>query len=367
MQLPVVAYVKPTNYCNVGCEHCYLPESVRANAFRMTEDTLAGAAQLMQRMVTAQRAPGVLWIWHGGEPLTVPVTWYKAAGAILDAHIESRIESIQTSLIPYKGEFAPFIHDRCDSQLGSSIDFSQRKIKGSVEGYHDLWMKKVEMARADQIRVTPGIVPTKAELGRAGDIVTWMVDRGFAAFNVEKYNAYGAFNAAGCPSNKEHSDFLTELFHEVVIHRYQKGLTAPVVRVLQAAIGGVLHGEPGDRWGGSCMSSFVVVEPDGSLNNCPDKSTIDRPFSLLNEGPDAFLSSRERRNWIRLQVIGHGNRYCVTCDNSAWCKGGCPITPNDPDGQGDCSGYSRFIGNVRSFVSTPEGREVAERYRRESV
>ena len=28
---PVTAYVKPSDYCNVGCEHCYLPLAVRAD------------------------------------------------------------------------------------------------------------------------------------------------------------------------------------------------------------------------------------------------------------------------------------------------------------------------------------------------
>ena len=36
----ITAYLKPTNYCNVDCAHCYLPESVRANKNKMTPETL---------------------------------------------------------------------------------------------------------------------------------------------------------------------------------------------------------------------------------------------------------------------------------------------------------------------------------------
>ena len=36
----ITAYVKPTNFCNVGCTHCYLPEAVRAHQGRMTPAVL---------------------------------------------------------------------------------------------------------------------------------------------------------------------------------------------------------------------------------------------------------------------------------------------------------------------------------------
>lgn len=36
----LTVYLKPTNYCNVGCDFCYLPEDVRANKARMSADTL---------------------------------------------------------------------------------------------------------------------------------------------------------------------------------------------------------------------------------------------------------------------------------------------------------------------------------------
>lgn len=361
-QLPVVAYVKPTNYCNVGCEHCYLPESVRANGLRMAPDVLVATARMIRDMAAKQRAGGVMWIWHGGEPLVVSPEWYADASRVLDVELGDRIESIQTSLIPYRHEFAPYIHERCNSFVGSSIDFSQRKIKGSVEAYHDLWMRKVEMARADGIRIVPGMVPTKDDVTNASAIVGWLLDRGFDEFNVERYNSFGIFNATGRPSNREHSEFLIGLFDEVVVRRMGNGLPVPRVRTLLSAIRGVLFDQPGDRWGGKCMSSFVVVEPDGSTNNCPDKANVEKSFSTVQDGVDAFFAAPRRREWIRVQSSGNPNDYCHSCENVAWCKGCCPISPNKPDTEGDCSGFSRFLSRVRLYLSTPEGRAIGERY-----
>ena len=133
----LLAYMKPTNYCNVGCDHCYLPLAVRANKNLMSMETLEDAAILLKDM--SNRYPGrvedVQILWHGGEPLTVPMEWYVKAGNILDIHLPNRVEAIQTSLIPLTERHIEFIQDRLDWQIGTSIDFSQRKIKGSVDNF----------------------------------------------------------------------------------------------------------------------------------------------------------------------------------------------------------------------------------------
>ena len=135
----ILAYMKPTNYCNVGCTHCYLPEIVRANKYRLSHDTLEKAAALIGDMVKAHRRDGALILWHGGEPLTVPVDWYYEAGEVLDRMLPKHMQALQTSLVPWRDEYKDWVIERCGREIGSSIDFSQRKIKGSVENYHKLW------------------------------------------------------------------------------------------------------------------------------------------------------------------------------------------------------------------------------------
>lgn len=359
---PITAYVKPTNYCNVGCSHCYLPEIVRANRTRMSFDTLRSTGELLLQMAQRQRAPGIHVLWHGGEPLTVPVSWYEQAGEVLDSIVEGHTQSIQTSLIPWRPEYAELVHGRFASEIGSSVDFTQRRIKGSVEAYHDLWMKKVEMARAEGIAVIPGMVPTRNEEGRGEEVMRWFEERGFSMFNIDRYNHFGTGEDADRPSNAQHARFLIGLF-DAAMTRMETGRPAPIINVLTSGLRGVLYGQPGDRWGGSCQSDFVVIEPDGSTNSCPDRASFETPFSNVAEGFDGFQKSELRRRWIRTQQFGHKRPHCETCENNHFCKSGCPITPNGYlDGEDECSGYHLFLSHLRRYVALDRNKKFVLAY-----
>lgn len=350
----IAAYVKPTNRCNVGCSHCYLPESVRMTSERMDQATLRSTAEFLAEMQAAQRMDSTLIIWHGGEPLVMPPDWYFRAGEILDEVLPGHSETMQTSLMPFRKEYIDLVKQRFGSFLGSSIDFSQRRLGGSVDAYHDLFMTKVELARNNGITIAPGVVPSVVDLGHESDIVTWFVDRGFGSFNIDRYNAYEA-HFPDRPNNAQHSAFLIGLL-DALLDRMDDHGTAPVVGTINAGIAGVLHGIPGDRWGGSCMTDFVVVEPNGSLNNCPDKATIEQSLGRAEEGYKAFSAGKFRRKWIRHQAIGHQNDYCGGCEFFHFCKTGCPITPNDPASEGgECSGYKSFLSHVRDIASSESG------------
>lgn len=357
----ITAYLKSTNRCNVGCSHCYLPEVVRADRRRMSDETLVATARFLADMASRGRHRSAHVLWHGGEPLVLPAEWYFRAGEILDRELRSFTESMQTSLIPLRRDHIPLILQRHGGFVGSSVDFSQRRIKGSVEAYHALWMRKVDMARAEGIVVIAGVVPTRREIGREEEIVSWFVDRGFVAFNIDRYNAYGT-TFEDRPTNREHSRFLIGLF-DALMGRMERTGSAPIVGAIKAAITGVLHDVGGDRWGGSCMADFVVVEPDGSLNNCPDKASFEEPFGNVHDGFDAFAKSRFRLKWIRHQAVTHKKNHCQTCENFSFCRSGCPITPNGaPDGEDECSGYRSMLSHVRRWTKDPSNRALAEAY-----
>jgi radical SAM protein with 4Fe4S-binding SPASM domain len=221
-------------------------------------------------------------------------------------------------------------------------------------------MDKVGLARSDGVVVIPGMVPSTQELGREAQIIDWFVNHNFEAFNIERYNSFGG-TSPGCPDNLSHSTFLIAVFDYLM--KLESGSQAPRVRVIQAAILGVLFGQPGDRWGGSCQSDFVVVEPDGSLNSCPDKSSHEKPYSNVSDGYYGFASSLDRRRWVRIQTVGHRNQHCSSCQFSTWCRSGCPITTNVVDRKSDeCSGYRRFLEHVKGYCSTQTGRNTATGY-----
>jgi len=357
----ITVYLKPTNYCNVGCDHCYLTEDVRADKTKMTFSTLSRTGEMLGQMQERANHDHTHIIWHGGEPMILSPDWIWQAGDILESMIPGHTESIQTSLIPYAKEWAPLIRERFANEVGSSMDFTSRAIRGDPDAYQRLWMKKVDLAREDDIAVLPGVVPSTREIDRAPEIINWFMERDFNMFNFERYNKFGQ-DLPDWPTNAEHSRFLIGLFDELM-RLLQKNGEAPIVQIISTGIGGVLHDTPGDRWGGTCQSDFVVVEPDGSTNNCPDKASFEGGYSSVYDGYDGFSKSSLRRKWIRVQTIDHKKNHCHTCENNSWCKSACPITPNGPsDGESECAGYKMFLDHVRSFASSSEGRALTDKY-----
>lgn len=357
----ITAYLKPTNFCNVGCSHCYLTEEVRANRLKMSPEILEKTARMLEETRVAQRKERVHVIWHGGEPLILSADYFWKAAEILDRLMPGHTESVQTSLVPLRDEHIAWIKARLGSSVGTSMDFSARTLKGSPLAYQDLWMAKVDKCRQEGIMVIPGVTPAKPEIGQANIITQWFVDRGFSRFNIERYNSYG-FSAPMQPSNREHSLFLIDLYKDLMARMEATG-DAPMVRVIAAGLGGVVHGVPGDRWGGSCASDFIVIEPDGSLNNCPDKTSKDEAYSNVALGFEGFARSPQRRSWIRIQAVGHRGGHCRSCENNSWCKSGCPLASNEVKTQEDeCSGYKTFLNFVKESVNNEPGRSLAMAY-----
>ena len=71
--------LQSTSFCNIDCSYCYLSD--RGVAHRMT-------LPLFEKVVrnvagSGLLAPQPMLLWHAGEPLTVPVSWYREASALL--------------------------------------------------------------------------------------------------------------------------------------------------------------------------------------------------------------------------------------------------------------------------------------------
>lgn len=362
----ISAYLKPTNFCNVDCEHCYLPASVRANKEKMTPEMLHKVMSFLKDMQEKGRHNQVFLIWHGGEPLVLPLNYFEMAGDIIDQYFKEGelIEAVQTSLIPYRKEHAQIVKKRWRGEIGSSIDFNSRLIKGSVEEYQKLWMLKVDIAREDDILVIPGMVPNKKDCYRAQEIYDWFLEKDFWIWSMDRYTNISGF-LPEMSTNREHAQFLIDLF-DATIKTIEKSGKAPFIKTIAAAIGGVLYDAPGDRWGGTCQSDFIVINPNGKLNNCPDKDSFEESYGNITSGYKSFESSPLRKKWIRIQQAGHRIDECYECENASWCKSGCPITGNACTIKGikdECSGYKSFINHVRNFIAKDkDNKEILIKY-----
>jgi uncharacterized protein len=76
-----VVVVQPTPFCNINCNYCYLPD--RQNKSRMSFEVLRA---LFEKVFACGWACEQLTvIWHAGEPLVMPVSYYEEAFNLIES------------------------------------------------------------------------------------------------------------------------------------------------------------------------------------------------------------------------------------------------------------------------------------------
>lgn len=72
--------LQPTSFCNIECKYCYLPNRDRYDVMQPTT-----IERIAQRIFESPFFPEeASLLWHAGEPLTVPITFYENAIAIFN-------------------------------------------------------------------------------------------------------------------------------------------------------------------------------------------------------------------------------------------------------------------------------------------
>ena len=80
--------VQPTPFCNIDCRYCYLPD--RSNRAVLAEATIANL--FSQIFASGWVEDGFNVVWHAGEPMVLPIDYYRRAFRLIDSLKPSDIE-----------------------------------------------------------------------------------------------------------------------------------------------------------------------------------------------------------------------------------------------------------------------------------
>jgi uncharacterized protein len=72
--------VQPTPFCNIDCRYCYLPD--RRSKAVVSEETLTNL--FSQLFASGWLGDGLSVIWHAGEPMVLPIDFYRRAFRLID-------------------------------------------------------------------------------------------------------------------------------------------------------------------------------------------------------------------------------------------------------------------------------------------
>jgi radical SAM protein with 4Fe4S-binding SPASM domain len=311
----------------------------------MPDDVFRTTLNNILRLSKANKDPNISILWHGGEPMQFDIPMFEKrlveANNFFFAQGVTVTHCMQTALINYNKEWSRILKTYFNSWASVSIDLKTRELSGSAERYNAVLEKRIEAAQQDGIYLVGNVCPSVDDVGREAELLDWLERNNIASFSIDRYNSFGGSDTKR-PANSQHSSFLASLLDDSLM-RIRESRKVSVCSTLQAGIAGVLYGRSGDRWGVSCLKDYIVVNPDGRTNTCPDKISVEETYS---RGKDFYLSDK------RAEVIGkhattHPTQGCFSCEFFSWCKSGCPITPNDWGSEGECSGYKLFLKKIQ--------------------
>jgi uncharacterized protein len=186
-----VVVVQPTPFCNINCSYCYLP--ARNDRTVLEQGTVLNLfAKLFESGWTA---PHVNVIWHAGEPLVMPIDFYRQAFTTIERLRPEHVcvtHSIQTNGMLISQAWCDFFTE-WKVDVGVSIDgprhlHDQKRVTRSGRGTFDKTLAGIRKLRQREIPFHTISVLTHASLDAADEMYQFFVSEGIdqVCFNVEE-------------------------------------------------------------------------------------------------------------------------------------------------------------------------------------
>lgn len=384
---PLYVMLKPVGaVCNLRCDYCYYLEKRhlygRGDVSKISDHLLE---EFICEYIAAQTTCDVLFTWHGGEPLMLPLSFYRKAVALQKKYAAGhRISNtIQTNGTLLTDEWCAFFKEN-NFLVGVSID-------GPKE-FHDEY-RRTAMGRPSWDKVMVGV----NLLNKHG--VDWN-----AMAVVNDYNAdyplefYRFFKSIGCrylqftpivERELQHTDgrhlahvfdsnskakvepytvspqqwgkFLIAVFDEWVKH----DVGNVFVELFDCMLANWVGVQPGICAYARDCGHAAVMEHNGDVYSC-DHFVF--PEYRLGNIQDKTLSDMlygERQRLFASAKHGALPRQCKECRFEFACHGECPKNRFINDRYGNpglnylCEGYFAFLSHVAPYMDFM-AKELAE-------
>ena len=183
--------IQPIPFCNLDCSYCYLPD--RLNKRKISLETLEKALNWAFSSGLV-RQPFTL-LWHAGEPMVLPATFYEQATVLLERCNVSGFEvtqSFQTNATLVNDAWCEFIRRR-GVQVGVSVDGpdflnDRHRVTRQGGGTLDRVLRGMQLLRDYEIFFDVITVLTSTSLDYPDELFDFYMEHGVTsvAFNVEE-------------------------------------------------------------------------------------------------------------------------------------------------------------------------------------
>lgn len=370
---PVYVMLKPVGAtCNMACDYCYYTEKAVLYGQRQRPHMDYETLELFtQQYIEMQTQREVLFTWHGGEPLTMPLEFYEKAVELQQKYANGHVvdNCLQTNGTLINDHFARF-HRKNGWLVGVSVD--------GDESMHDAY-RRTRGGKPSFSQVMKGI----DTLNRHG--VEWNAMAVVNNVNVKKpLQFYRFFKSIGCRyiqftpivertchghlatltdnpdeclltptsiSAMEWGFFLCNLFDEWVAG----DIGDIFIQLFEATIANMMGREPGVCSMSKNCGNSLVMEYNGDVYSC-DHFVFNRyRLGNIHDTPLAEMAYGAQQNAFRKQK-SMLPRQCQQCRWLNLCYGECPKNRFGMTNDGEmgknhlCEGYKMFFEHAEPYL-----------------
>ena len=327
--------VQPTPFCNIDCRYCYLPD--RTNKSVVAEETLHNL--FSQVFASGWADEGLSVVWHAGEPLVLPIAFYRRAFALIDALKPERLavkHSFQTNGTLIDDAWCDFIAE-AGVNVGVSIDGPQRlhdknRVTRSGRGTFDKTIAGVRSLRRHGVPFHVISVLTAESLAAPQEMFDFYLAEGIdnICFNVEESEGEhrsSSFATAGIEDS--YYQFLSEFWRLSSEHPGK----IQFIREIDDAQRNIFRPKDAGFFN-QLATPFAITSMDWTGNIAtfsPEllglKSPLYDNFVLGNINRDRLVDLADRPLLVRMQAdIEAGIALCrERCEYFSVCGGGEPV------------------------------------------
>lgn len=335
-------YLKPTNRCNLKCDHCF--NEMMADHSDMDELTLNKSISWISGFAISHSKDTINCQLHGGEPCLyntdqligvikrtkhINVHWSITTNLVyqlIDQHM-----ILFDMMVPYANSHVKMIQTSWDDVIRYK---SQHQLK--------LWEDNVITLIKAGIIVQPTICITSALINnyRPKQLFDYMLNLGVTQLNFERLtntgravNQFVIVNNAKqklIPKNIDVDKWLYNAYMTSKMPPYSN-ITIPIFQGVEQSIKGEFLGCRARK----CMQTVFTINPDGSIGGCPNTACY---------APNSISSIK----WVDNKLVGQEKiqrTECLMCKYYQYCNGDCFQLAHDDTGcPGMKSIYQYLLG-----------------------
>ena len=326
--------VQPTPFCNINCSYCYLPDRNVKTVMQ------PGTIEILFSKIFASgwTGAGLTVIWHAGEPLVVPVSYYEAAFQAIEALRPGELQlrhSIQTNGTLITREWCE-LFKKWNVGVGVSIDGPKRlhdahRVTRTGHGTFDKTIAGIRLLRQENVPFHVISVLSNAGMGVPREMLDFYLAEGIeeVCFNVEESEgAHVSELFAAGDAQSGFKDFLSEFWRlsrrsgQVRFVREVDGMLPRVFRPSESAMMNS-QVEPFGMMNVDCHGNVSSFSPEllGLKNSDYDDFIVG---NIHSHSLEEMLASRTMHAMSR--DIEAGVEACRKgCEYFSVCGGGAPV------------------------------------------